>query len=95
MNNNFVNERNAVICQGYINFQGNCHDVSTTKVVDVYHELEEYGIVVDIYDPWADAEEVKHEYYVDILSNLDRDKKYDAIVVAVSHQEFLTMDLAA
>lgn len=77
-----------------VTFKENCPDVRNTKVVDVYKELREYGVNVDIYDPWADASEVKHEYDVDILSYLTG-KKYEAIVVAVSHNEFLTMDLSA
>ncbi|UXD69331.1 nucleotide sugar dehydrogenase [Sphingobacterium faecium] len=77
-----------------ITFKENCPDVRNTKVVDVYNELIEYGVKVDIYDPWANQEEVKHEYGVDILSSLDMDIQYDAIILAVSHNEFLTMDLA-
>lgn len=77
-----------------VTFKENCPDVRNTKVVDVYSELIEYGVKVDIYDPWASAEEVKHEYDVDILSSLNGEIKYDAIILAVSHNEFLTMDLA-
>ncbi|MBB2954359.1 nucleotide sugar dehydrogenase [Sphingobacterium sp. JUb56] len=77
-----------------ITFKENCPDVRNTKVVDVYNELIEYGVKVDIYDPWANQEEVKHEYGVDILSSLDMDIQYDAIILAVSHNEFLIMDLA-
>lgn len=78
-----------------VTFKENCPDVRNTKVVDVYRELREYGVNVDIYDPWAEAEEVKHEYGVDIVTQLAPKNKYDALVVAVSHQEFLTMDLNA
>ena len=49
---------------------------------------------VDIYDPWARKEEVKHEYGIDILDVLKEGKKYDSIIIAVSHNEFLQMDLA-
>lgn len=75
-----------------VTFKENCPDVRNTKVVDVYKELKEYGVNVDIYDPWADASEVKHEYNIDILPQLS-DKKYNAIIVAVAHNEFLTLDL--
>lgn len=75
-----------------VTFKENCPDVRNTKVVDVYKQLLEFGVNVDIYDPWADAEEVKHEYNVAVLSTLDN-KKYDAIVVAVAHNEFLSLDL--
>jgi UDP-N-acetyl-D-galactosamine dehydrogenase len=74
-----------------ITFKENCPDVRNTKVVDIYNELLQFGLNVDIYDPWADAKEVKHEYGIDILSNLT-DKKYDSVIVAVSHNEFLTID---
>ncbi|KKX51727.1 UDP binding domain-containing protein [Sphingobacterium sp. IITKGP-BTPF85] len=78
-----------------VTFKENCPDVRNTKVVDVYSELIEYGVKVDIYDPWANYEEVKHEYAVDILSDLDENIKYDAVILAVSHNEFLTMDLSS
>lgn len=77
-----------------VTFKENCPDVRNTKVVDVYSELIEYGVKVDIYDPWANQDEVRHEYGVNILSSLDLDIQYDAIILAVSHNEFLTMDLA-
>nr|WP_315401926.1 nucleotide sugar dehydrogenase [uncultured Sphingobacterium sp.] len=88
-----VSTANALILG--VTFKENCPDVRNTKVVDVYKELVEYGVNVDIYDPWADAEEVHHEYGVDILSSLDANMKYDAIILAVSHNEFLTMDLSS
>lgn len=76
-----------------VTFKENCPDVRNTKVVDVYKELKEYGVNVDIYDPWADASEVKHEYNIDILPRIS-DKKYEAVIVAVAHNEFLTLDLS-
>lgn len=76
-----------------ITFKENCPDVRNTKVVDIYRELEDYGIDVDIYDPWASKEEVKHEYNIDLLDVLDKDTKYDSLIIAVSHTEFLAMDL--
>lgn len=86
-----VSTANALILG--VTFKENCPDVRNTKVVDVYHELQEYGVDVDIYDPWANSEEVAHEYGVELLSALEVGKKYDAIVLAVSHNEFLEMDL--
>jgi UDP-N-acetyl-D-galactosamine dehydrogenase len=74
-----------------ITFKENCPDVRNTKVVDIYNELVQFGINVDVYDPWADPDEVKHEYGINILSNLS-DKKYDSVIVAVAHHEFLTID---
>ncbi|PWN60621.1 nucleotide sugar dehydrogenase [Chryseobacterium oncorhynchi] len=76
-----------------VTFKENCPDVRNTKVFDIYTELVDYGIDVDIYDPWASIEEVKHEYGVDILDQLDDSKKYDSIILAVSHSEFLNMDI--
>jgi UDP-N-acetyl-D-galactosamine dehydrogenase len=78
-----------------ITFKENCPDVRNTKVVDVYRELEEYGVSVDIYDPWADAEEVKQEYGVELLENLPMDSRYSAIILAVAHGEFLHLKLAS
>ena len=74
-----------------ITFKENCPDVRNTKVVDIYNELVQFGINVDVYDPWADATEVKHEYGVEILNQLE-DKKYDSVIVAVAHDEFLSID---
>jgi len=75
-----------------ITFKENCPDVRNTRVVDIYHELIQFGVLVDIYDPWADAIEVKHEYNLDILNSLDDKVVYDAVIVAVSHNEFLKFD---
>ncbi|MFC3197105.1 nucleotide sugar dehydrogenase [Parapedobacter deserti] len=75
-----------------ITFKENCPDIRNTRVVDIYHELAQFGLSVDIYDPWADAGEVKHEYGLDILNEVDKNVVYDAIVVAVAHNEFLKFD---
>lgn len=75
-----------------ITFKENCPDIRNTRVVDIYHELQQFGLAVDVYDPWADAAEVKREYGLDILSAVDRSAPYDAIVVAVAHDEFLEFD---
>jgi len=72
-----------------ITFKENCPDIRNSKVIDVIRELEEFGIKVDVYDPWADKEEVKREYGIDLIEN-ERLKmeNYDAIVLAVAHKEF-------
>lgn len=75
-----------------VTFKENCPDIRNTRVVDIYHELVQFGLSVDIYDPWADAKEVKHEYGLDILNEVDNHVVYDAIVVAVAHNEFLQFD---
>jgi len=75
-----------------ITFKENCPDIRNTKVVDIYNEMCEFGSNVDIYDPWAIADEVMHEYGVGILTKLDENKQYDAILLAVAHDEFKTFD---
>lgn len=76
-----------------VTFKENCPDVRNTKVVDIYKELIDYGINVSIFDPWANKEEVKHEYGVDILDHLPDGETFDSIIIAVSHNEFLKMDI--
>ena len=75
-----------------VTFKENCPDIRNTKVVDIYRELSEFGLNVDIYDPWASAEEVKHEYGVSIISELNKSKKYQAVLLAVAHDEFKEID---
>ncbi|MBC5993349.1 nucleotide sugar dehydrogenase [Pontibacter cellulosilyticus] len=75
-----------------ITFKENCPDVRNTRVVDIYHELKQFGLKVDIFDPWADTAEVKYEYGVEVLNRLDETIVYDAIIVAVAHNEFLSFD---
>ncbi|PWV56512.1 nucleotide sugar dehydrogenase [Chitinophaga sp. S165] len=72
-----------------ITFKENCPDVRNTRVVDIYHELKQYGLDITIYDPWADAEEVKQEYGLHIINSLNGNEVYDGIVIAVAHREFL------
>ncbi len=74
-----------------ITFKENCPDIRNSKVIDIVTELKEFGIGVDIYDPMADAHEVAEEYDVSLLSEPGKD--YDAIILAVSHEEFKNMDL--
>ncbi len=78
-----------------ITFKENCPDIRNSRVIDVINELKDFGCNVDVYDPWADKEEVKEEYGIDLLTkedNIDL-SKYDAIVVAVAHDEFKKMDI--
>lgn len=69
-----------------LTFKENCPDIRNSKVVDVVNELKGYGVEVDVYDPHADREEVKHEYNLSLIPELD--SPYHAIVLAVSHDEF-------
>jgi UDP-N-acetyl-D-galactosamine dehydrogenase len=74
-----------------ITFKENCPDIRNSKVIDIIRELSQYNVTVDVYDPHADKDEVLHEYGVKLLNQLS--KKYNAIVLAVSHKEFLLLDI--
>ena len=77
-----------------ITFKENCPDIRNSRVIDIIRELETYHVNVDVFDPWASSEEVKHEYGFDLLcSNSEIRNNYDAIILAVSHKEFMTLDL--
>ena len=75
-----------------ITFKENCPDIRNTKAIDVYNELKTYHMDVDLYDPWANAEEVKSEFGVELKTSFSSEK-YDTIILAVAHKEFLTLDL--
>ncbi|HKI89049.1 MAG TPA: nucleotide sugar dehydrogenase [Draconibacterium sp.] len=76
-----------------ITFKENCPDIRNTKAIDVINELKQYQCEVDVYDPWADKEEVQHEYGL-TLTNKYTENKYDAVVLAVAHNEFKNLDLS-
>lgn len=76
-----------------IAFKENCPDIRNTKVVDIYKELRQYGMDVDVYDPWAVASEVIEEYGITLEETI-RDINYKAIIIAVAHDEFLNLDYA-
>jgi len=71
-----------------LTFKENCPDLRNTRVVDLVKEFESVGAVVDIYDPWADAAEAKAEYGLDLLPHTPEPGTYDAVVIAVAHDEF-------
>ena len=73
-----------------ITFKENCPDIRNSKVPDIYEELKSFGMEVDVCDPYAQKEEVKHEYNIELTANL---RSYDAIILAVSHKEFLALDV--
>lgn len=89
-----IKVKNADILILGITFKENCPDVRNTKVVDVINSLREYGANITIYDPWANPEEVKHEYNLDIVNELPQNK-FDAIVHTVVHKEFDLLDYYA
>jgi UDP-N-acetyl-D-galactosamine dehydrogenase len=74
-----------------ITFKENCPDIRNSRVIDVIHELQDFGCRVDVFDPWANPEEVKHEYGVEMIPSIEGKPAYDAIVFAVSHNEFREM----
>ena len=77
-----------------ITFKENCPDIRNTKVVDIYSTLLEYTKNISVYDPWANAEKVYEEYGIRMIDNIN-EKKYDAIILAVGHNEFKTIDIKA
>ncbi len=75
-----------------ITFKENCPDTRNSRVIDIYRELLQYGLKIDVFDPWADKEKVKKEYGIKLLETIK--KRYDAIVLAVSHDELIHLDLS-
>ncbi|MDH6305378.1 UDP-N-acetyl-D-galactosamine dehydrogenase [Parabacteroides sp. PF5-5] len=75
-----------------VSFKENCPDFRNTKVIDIYRELCEFGMHVDLYDPWVSAEDIRSTYQVDMLEKIDPNKRYEAIILAVSHDEFQAFD---
>ncbi|MFQ6610319.1 MAG: nucleotide sugar dehydrogenase [Fidelibacterota bacterium] len=89
-----INSANVLIL-GFT-FKENCPDIRNTRVIDVVNELREYGCNTTIFDPWADQEEVKHEYGETIISDWERiSDTYSAVVIAVAHQDFINKDLTS
>lgn len=77
-----------------ITFKENCPDIRNTKVVDIYTTLHEYTDNITVFDPHANVEAVKHEYGVTVVNMLPSDS-YDAVILAVAHNEFLEMDMTS
>ena len=76
-----------------ITFKENCPDIRNSRVIDIIDELKQFGCKVDVYDPWADPDEVKHEYQINMLDKPESKIGYDAIVLAVAHDKFKEMDM--
>lgn len=74
-------------------FKENCPDVRNTKVIDIVNAMKEYNVNVTICDPWANPVIANHEYGVEIINKLPNDKLFDAIVVAVAHNEFIDINI--
>lgn len=92
MNKKGVIVKNSNVLIMGITFKENCPDIRNTKVVDIYHTLNEYTNNITVYDPWANADHVRHEYGLEVVNKLP-EKKYDAVILAVAHKEFLDMDV--
>lgn len=84
-----ITEKSKVLILGFA-FKENCPDTRNTKVIDIYRELKAFNIKVDVYDPWADHIRVSKEYQLQLIKELD--KEYEAIILAVSHRQFLSID---
>ncbi|MGV6845147.1 MAG: nucleotide sugar dehydrogenase [Lutibacter sp.] len=84
---NDIKVKNAEILVLGFTFKENCPDVRNTKVIDIIKSLKEFGVQVSIFDPWANPDEVKHEYHVNSSKNIPN-KKFDGIIAAVAHKEF-------
>jgi UDP-N-acetyl-D-galactosamine dehydrogenase len=73
-------------------FKEDCPDVRNTRVIDIYQELKNFDIQVDVYDPWANPEEVMHEYGITVVNELPKEQ-YSAAILAVAHKEFADLDI--
>lgn len=95
MNKKGVLVKDAKILILGITFKENCPDIRNTKIVDIYHTLEEYTNNITIYDPWADASHVKHEYDIEIYDQKIEELKgrFDAVILGVAHNEFKNSDI--
>ena len=89
-----INIKDAEVLILGITFKENCPDVRNTKIIDVVNSLKDYGVKIAIFDPWANIEEVKHAYSLQITNTLPN-SKFDAIVLGVSHKEFLNINLSS
>ncbi len=75
-----------------IAFKENCPDIRNSKVIDIYRELQQFGVETDVYDPLVNKEEVKKELGINVITAEEIDKHYAAVIIAVAHAAFLEMD---
>lgn len=73
-------------------FKENCPDVRNTKVIDIYKALKEYHVNITVYDPWANSDIVRHEYGIEVINSLPKEK-FNTVVLAVAHQKFIGIDI--
>lgn len=95
MNKKGVMVKDANILILGITFKENCPDIRNTKIVDIYHTLKEYTDNITVFDPWADAQTVKHHYNIDITNGemQELEGKFDAVILAVAHKEFADVNV--
>ena len=95
MNKKGVIVKDANILILGITFKENCPDIRNTKIVDIYHTLKEYTDNITVFDPWADAQTVKHHYDIDITNGnmQELEGKYDTVILAVAHKEFADVNV--
>jgi len=75
-----------------LTFKENCPDLRNTRVIDIIQELEGYGATIEVYDPWVDTEEAQQMYKIKMV---EQPEKYDAVILAVSHKQFIEMGVEA
>ena len=83
--------RSHILILGFT-FKENCPDVRNTRVIDIYHALQEYNADITVFDPWASPERVKHEYGIDIVNELPKER-FSAAIIAVAHRQFREMEI--
>ncbi len=89
-----ININNSNVLVMGITFKEDCPDIRNSRVIDIIEEFNSYHVNVDVYDPWANVAHVKSEYGVDLIKDAKKiEKKYNALVLAVSHKEFMDMNL--
>ncbi len=94
MVHNEISVKNAKVLMLGITFKENCPDIRNTKAIDVYRQLKDFHMDVEVYDPWANSDEVQYEYGIGTVADI-KGKKYDAIVHTVAHDKFKDLDFAA
>ncbi len=92
MLNRRIHVQNSDILIMGLTFKENCPDLRNTRVVDIVDELKTYGVNVHVYDPWVNPEEAENEYGIKLLTSLD-ENKFDAMILAVAHEQFKQMDI--
>ena len=77
-----------------VTFKENCPDIRNTRAIDIFNELNSFGLEVDVFDPWASNDEVRKEYDIEILNDYPKNNNYGAMILAVAHDEFKIIDIS-